>query len=70
MQQHAARLRLLLGALDAAAHPRDLDAPGWQLHPLQGAARGTWALKVSGNWRLTFEWQGKDVVHVDYLDYH
>ncbi len=24
------------------------------LHELQGARKGTWAVKVSGNWRLTF----------------
>ena len=68
--QHAARLRILLAALDAASHPRDLDAPGWRAHPLQGAERGTYSLKVSGAWRLTFGWKGKDVIDVDYCQYH
>jgi proteic killer suppression protein len=67
---HAARLRLLLGALHAATQPRDLDAPGWGLHPLQGDRRGTWALKVSGNWRVTFRFLGQEVADVDYEDYH
>lgn len=67
---HAKRLRLLLGHLDTAAHPLTLNAPGWGLHELQGARRGTWAVKVSGNWRLTFRFQGQDVIDVDYEDYH
>ncbi len=32
--------------------------------------KGTWAVKVSGNWRLTFSMAGKDVTQVDYEDYH
>jgi proteic killer suppression protein len=68
--EHAGRLRILLGSLDSARELRDLKAPGWGLHELQGAERGTRALKVSSNWRLTFRWFDKDVTDVDYLDYH
>jgi proteic killer suppression protein len=32
--------------------------------------RGTWALKVSGNWRVTFRFLGQEVADVDYEDYH
>ena len=67
---HASRLRLQLGRLDAAAGPRDMDLPGWRLHPLKGPLKGTWAVSVSGNWRLTFAFDGKDAVLVDYQDYH
>jgi len=31
---------------------------------------GEWAVSVSGNWRLTFRFEGKDVVDVNYEDYH
>jgi proteic killer suppression protein len=68
--QHANRLRLILGRLHAAASPRDLALPGLVLHELRGARKGTWAVRVSGNWRLTFRMSGKDVEHVDYEDYH
>ena len=44
--------------------------PGLDLHELQGQRKGTWAVAVSGNWRLTFEFEGHDVVRVDYEDYH
>jgi proteic killer suppression protein len=68
--QHAERLRLLLGRLHVAAEPRDMNLPGLDLHPLKGDQKSRWAVKVSGNWRLTFEFVGKDVEKVDYEDYH
>jgi proteic killer suppression protein len=45
-------------------------APGWSLHPLKGDFREHWAVSVSGNWRLTFRFDGSDVRLVDYLDDH
>ncbi len=68
--KHADRLRLILGALNAATAPGDLRLPGLDLHELKGNRRGTWAVKVSGNWRLTFRFVGKDADEVDYEDYH
>ncbi len=47
-----------------------MNLPGLELHQLHGSRKGTWAVKVSGNWRVTFAWTGKDVEHVDYEDYH
>lgn len=44
--------------------------PGLDLHPLKGERKGTWAVSVSGNWRITFAFSGPDVVNVDYADYH
>jgi proteic killer suppression protein len=67
---HAPKLRSLLTALDAASSPMDLNAPGYRLHPLHGRLDGHWAVSVSGNWRLTFTFQGEDAVLVDYQDYH
>ena len=67
---HAARLRRLLTALDVAMRPSDMDAPGYNLHPLKGDLAGHWSVRVSGNWRLTFSFESEDVVLVDYQDYH
>jgi len=66
----AKRLRLILGRLGVAGEPRDMDLPGLNLHPLKGAQRGRWSVKVSGNWRVTFGFVDKDVEQVDYEDYH
>jgi proteic killer suppression protein len=67
---HAARLRLILGRLTVALEPRDMGLPGLGLHPLKGERRGTWAVRVSGNWRVTFRFEGSDVTDVNYEDYH
>ena len=68
--QQADRLRLILGRLGTATAPRDMALPGLALHPLKGSQTGRWAVSVGGNWRITFEFEGKDVAAVDYEDYH
>ena len=67
---HAGRLRVMLTRLNSSSAPSDMDAPGWKLHPLAGNMAGHWAVWVSGNWRLTFTFEGQDAVLVDYRDYH
>ena len=67
---HAKRLRLILGRLHAAASPKDMDLPGLRLHELTGNRSGTWSVMVSGNWRVTFVFQGDDAEVVNYEDYH
>ena len=68
--QHAERLRLILGRLSAAAKPEDMGLPGLRLHPLKGTRKGTWAVWVSGNWRITFRFVEADAEVVDYEDSH
>jgi proteic killer suppression protein len=47
-----------------------MNLPGWRLHPQSGMLDGHWAVKVSGNWRLTFRFDDGDAILVDYQDYH
>ncbi len=68
--RHAKRLRLILSNLDQAEDPTDMALPGLALHELKGPRRGVWAVKVSGNWRLTFRFAGREAEKVDYEDYH
>ena len=68
--QHAKRLRMQLAALDTAMEISDLDIPGYGLHPLKGNRKGIWAITVSGNWRLTFEFSDGNAYLLDYEDYH
>jgi len=68
--QHAERLRLILGRLSASASANDMNLPGLDLHELRGDRKGTWSVKVSGNWRVTFAFVGKNAVDVNYEDYH
>ena len=57
---------LILARLDASTEPRDMNLPGLRLHPLKGRLKGTWAVDVSGNWRVTFRFDGKDAVAIDF----
>ncbi|HEZ1543932.1 TPA: type II toxin-antitoxin system RelE/ParE family toxin, partial [Neisseria meningitidis] len=61
---------LLLTALNAAQTPSDMAVPSWNLHPLKGSLSGHWAVKVNGNWRLTFRFNDGNAEVVDYQDYH
>lgn len=67
---HAPRLKRQLAQLGQASEPRDMNVPGWKLHPLKGELAGHWAVWVSGNWRVTFRFEGADASVVDYQDYH
>ena len=67
---HASRLRLILGRLQAATSPPDMDLPGLRLHRLTGARKGAWSVSVSGNWRVTFRFEESDALDVNYEDYH
>ncbi len=68
--QHANKIKRQLAALDRAIQPEDMNMPGWQLHSLSGKLAGHWSVKVNGNWRITFMFEGSDPVLVDYQDYH
>lgn len=46
---HTKRLRLILGQLNVATEPRDMNLPGLRLHKLTGNRSGTWSVNVSGN---------------------
>lgn len=70
LPQHANKLRLQLGRLDAAIDAADVDLPGWRLHRLSGNLEGHWSIWVNGNWRLTFAFEGSNAILVDYQDYH
>ena len=68
--KHADRLGRMLDRLDAAAEVRDMNAPGYDLHPLKGNLSGHWSVKVSGNWRMTFRLENGNAYVVNYQDYH
>ena len=67
---HGSRLRMLLVALDTAQEIGDMDIPGFKLHPLKGKLKGRWAVSVTGNWRVTFEFREGHAYILDYEDYH
>jgi proteic killer suppression protein len=62
------RVGRMLRAMDAATRPEQLNLPGYHFHALRGERR--WSLRVTGNWRITFGWDGADAIDVDLEDYH
>ena len=68
--KHVDRLRLILSNLDQADSAEQMDLPGLGLHQLKGDRKGTWAVRVSGNWRVTFRFTDGDADIVHYEDYH
>jgi proteic killer suppression protein len=67
---YAGRITLMLDAIDAAEQVNELDLPGFRLHRLKGDKRNLWSVKVSANWRITFEFEKGDAYILDLEDYH
>lgn len=68
--QNPKRIAAILAALDAAKAPADMFLPGLRMHSLGDMRPGFWAVEASGNYRITFAFDGEDVVDVDLEDYH
>lgn len=60
----------ILTLLDAAIAVEDMNYPGSNLHALKGDLKGFWAVTVTGNYRIIFEFIDGDAHLVDYVDYH
>jgi len=69
-QHHVSKIRLILTRLDAVSAPNEMQVPGYDLHQLSGELKDFWSVKVNGNYRIIFRFEGKDVIDVDYIDYH
>jgi proteic killer suppression protein len=65
-----ARIERLLDRLDAATKPEDMNIPGYKFHRLSGDRKDTYAVTVTGNWRITFRFDGEDAIDVNLEDYH
>jgi proteic killer suppression protein len=68
--EHQKKIRLRLAALDTATQTEDMNLPGFRLHRLKGDRQEQWAIDVSKNWRITFEFVDGDAYIVNYEDYH
>ncbi|MBD2822128.1 type II toxin-antitoxin system RelE/ParE family toxin [Xenorhabdus sp. 42] len=68
--KQAKKISVRLSVLDLAKDVKDIDVPGFFLHPLTGDKKGLWSITVTGNWRITFEFIEGNVYIVNYEDYH
>lgn len=67
---NVARVERILLQLDTARLPDEMNLPGLRFHGLKGQDKGRYAVDASGNWRITFGWDGEDAIDVDLEDYH
>ena len=67
---HITKIGAILTRLDTMEEIEDMNFPGSNLHKLSGDLAGYWSVKVSGNYRVVFNFEGGFVYDVDYLDYH
>jgi proteic killer suppression protein len=65
-----ARIRLILGELNAATVVEDLDLHSFNLHPLTGDRKEKWSITVRANWRITFRFEQGLALDVNFEDYH
>jgi proteic killer suppression protein len=56
--------------LETALAPSDIALPCAWLHPLHSDRQGQWSVSISVNWRVVFEFEGRNVTNVDFVDYH
>jgi toxin HigB-1 len=47
-----------------------MNQPGFRYHALTAPMKGRFSVSASGNWRITFGWDGTDAIDVDLEDYH
>jgi proteic killer suppression protein len=65
------KLRKMLAFLQDMGSVDELHTlAAWKAHRLGGDRKGTWALHVTKNWRLTFRVEDNEVIEVNYEDYH
>ena len=66
---HTKKIFFILYTLDTASAITELKALSG-FHELQGDLKGKYSVKVSGAWRIHFEFINGDVYIVDYENYH
>lgn len=68
--KHQKVIAMLLFQLANSVKPEDMNTPGNDFHELKGNRKGYYAVKVSGNWRIIFQFIGENAVNVELIDYH
>jgi toxin HigB-1 len=64
------KVERILALLHIAVAPSELDLPGFGYHELKHDRKGTHAVTIQGNWRITFKWDEQGPYDVDMEDYH
>jgi len=62
-------VRLILDLLDELVDIKDCNEIK-DFHALKGDRKGTYSMHVTGNYCITFKWDGEHVYDLDFEDYH
>jgi len=68
--QFIERIERILDMLDVSKEASDMNIQSWHFHSLKGERKGTYAVTVQGNWRITFKFKNGEAFDVDLEDYH
>ncbi len=64
------RIAAIPDTLDGLNPMKTLSLRTYRMHPLKGDRKGYWGVTVTGNWRITFRYDGEHAYDVDLVDYH
>jgi plasmid maintenance system killer protein len=71
LDNHLSALAALpVAEITGAMRPDDMNLPGYRFGRLKGDRAGTYAVTVTGNWRITFAFEGEDATGIDLEDDH
>ena len=64
------RIENILEVLDGAEKKEDMNLPGYHMHELKGDLKDHYSVRVTGNYRITYRFEGGHAHDVNYTDYH
>lgn len=65
------RVAMRLNQMHAATRVEDLRLPpSNQLEKLSGDREGQWSIRINGQWRVCFRFEGCHAFEVEIVDYH
>lgn len=65
------RAAMRIGQVDAATRIEDLRLPPFnQLEKLSGDRDGQWSIRINGQWRVCFRFEGGHAFELEVVDYH
>ena len=59
-----------LGIIHVALRLEDMRIQGFDFHALRGFVPTRYTVHINGPWRITFEFDGENVLQLDFEQYH
>lgn len=65
-----ARCLEVLDVVNRSSNTQAMNVPGYHLHPNKQFNPWRWSIWISGQWRITFEFDKGDAYRLDFEQYH